>query len=627
MSRLDRHISVVRGKLMLGQFLKGLAWSALAVAAIVWTAVMVDRLLQLHLPHQGWLFLICIGVGTLAAWGFALWRRPSAQRAAVVIDEKLQLKEKFSSALYVRPLNDPFALAVVRDAEQTADNVSLHKRFPVVIPQRPLAGAGGMACVALLTFWLLPSFDLFHVQANRQKKIELAHHERVAAQNSVKQALVQLDNAPKQVADSQAIKLARNELAEALKNPGADPKVTQQKAQDALNQLDAVKAKIKDAEKFAEAKNEMRALESLPNSPQDTGPIAEARSALSKGDLSDAVEELKQAVDNFDKKTPEEQKKTADDMAKLAAQIQQQANNPQVQQNIQQQLQKMGMNQQQAQAMAQQMQAAANGDKAAQQQVQNAANKLAQQMNAKNPGSTPAQQQQVAAQMSQAMAQLQSQANGQAQSQQLAQSASALAQAMSQSANAQQQQQSPGKPGQQGSNGQSAQANAQQQKTQAGQAMQQQMQQMQQMANAAQSGAAGQQGNNPGQNGQQGQQGQGQNPGQPGHGQWAAGNPQNQQGQGDGNPGQASGARPGPQEAPFGVKQELSESQTDEKGKVLASSFVKAGTVVGESKAGLSNAVLQEKQDAADQVDEDRIPRASAQAVKNYFQTLKDDSK
>jgi polyhydroxyalkanoate synthesis regulator phasin len=75
------------------------------------------------------------------------------------------------------------------------------------------------------------------------------------------------------------------------------------------------------------------------------------------------------------------------------------------------------------------------------------------------------------------------------------------------------------------------------------------------------------------------------------------------------------------------VKQELSESQTNEKGKILASSFVKAGSIKGDSKVGLSDAVLQEQQDAADEVDEDRIPRAASEAVKNYFQTLKDDSK
>jgi hypothetical protein len=623
MSRLDRHISMVRGKLMLGQFFKGLAWSALALAAVSWTVIMVNRLVQFHLPRQGLLLLIGMGVVVIAAWAFAIWRRPSAKQAAVVIDERLELKEKFSTALYVRPLSDPFAAAAVRDAEQTADNVSLRNRFHVEIPQRPLIGASGVACIALLTFWLMPSFDLFHVEATRQKKIELAHHERAVAQNAVRQALVQLDNAPKQVADSESIKLARTELAEALKHPGNDPIATQQKADNALKAMEAAKSQIKDAEKFAEAKNEMKAFEALPNSPQDAGPITAARDALSKGDLSQAVEQLKDAVEKFDKKTPDEQKKTADDMAKLAAQIQKQANDPAVQQNIQKQLQQMGMNQKQAQAMAQQMQAAANGDKAAQQQVQNAAKQLAQQMNAKNPGASQAMQQQMAAQVSQALGQMQSQANGQAQSQQLAQSASALAQAMSQSANAQQQQNG-SKSGQQNAAGQSAQAQAQQQKSQAGQAMQQQMQQMQAMANAAQAGAgkSGSQGQNPGQQGGSAQQ---LGNGQAGHGQWAQGDPANKPGQGDGGPGQANGGRPAPEEAPFGVKQELSESQTDEKGKVLASSFVKAGTVVGESKAGLSDAVLQEKQDAADQVDEDRIPRASAQAVKNYFQTLQQD--
>ena len=37
-------------------------------------------------------------------------------KAAVAIDARLSLKEKFSTALYARPIKDPFAQAVVKDA-------------------------------------------------------------------------------------------------------------------------------------------------------------------------------------------------------------------------------------------------------------------------------------------------------------------------------------------------------------------------------------------------------------------------------------------------------------------------------------------------------------------------------
>jgi hypothetical protein len=177
--------------------------------------------------------------------------------------------------------------------------------------------------------------------------------------------------------------------------------------------------------------------------------------------------------------------------------------------------------------------------------------------------------------------------------------------------------------------------------------MQQQMQQLQAQANGAAGIKAGQQGGGAqgqqagaGQNGQQqggnngqwgagaqGQaqgNGQGQGPGQPG-GQWQAGNPQPQNGPGgQGGAAQAAGGlRPDPVEVPFNTKQELSNSQTDDKGKILASSFVKASAEKGSSKMSLSQVAESEMKDATDEVQQDRIPRGTWKAVKGYFDTLK----
>ncbi len=75
------------------------------------------------------------------------------------------------------------------------------------------------------------------------------------------------------------------------------------------------------------------------------------------------------------------------------------------------------------------------------------------------------------------------------------------------------------------------------------------------------------------------------------------------------------------------MKQELTHFQIDEKGKILASSFVKAGAIKGESKVEISNEALKDYQDATDEVDEDRVPRSASHAVKEYFETIKDDAK
>ena len=75
--------------------------------------------------------------------------------------------------------------------------------------------------------------------------------------------------------------------------------------------------------------------------------------------------------------------------------------------------------------------------------------------------------------------------------------------------------------------------------------------------------------------------------------------------------------------APFAVKKELSQSQTIEEGKILASSFVKAPADRGTSHVKLSDAIAAESKEAAEEVEQDRIPRGSQKAVKAYFDTLK----
>ena len=85
----------------------------------------------------------------------------------------------------------------------------------------------------------------------------------------------------------------------------------------------------------------------------------------------------------------------------------------------------------------------------------------------------------------------------------------------------------------------------------------------------------------------------------------------------------AMGKRPDPTETPFGTKTELSQSQTDENGKILASSFVKAPAEKGTSKMTLSKVAEAEMKEATDEVQQERIPRSAQRAVKGYFDALK----
>lgn len=178
-------------------------------------------------------------------------------------------------------------------------------------------------------------------------------------------------------------------------------------------------------------------------------------------------------------------------------------------------------------------------------------------------------------------------------------------------------QQAGGQQGQGGQQGGGVQQGAQQMQD-ALEAIKQDMKQQQAAQRAGQQGAGqqggGQQGG--GQQGGQGQRGQGQGAGQ---GQGQQGNPQGRQGAGQGGPGQGAGGQAGVEEAPFDFKEEISKSQDNEKGAILAKTYVKADAEKGESTAELREVVRSNLQEATDEVDNQRISRQAQKAVRDYF--------
>jgi hypothetical protein len=170
------------------------------------------------------------------------------------------------------------------------------------------------------------------------------------------------------------------------------------------------------------------------------------------------------------------------------------------------------------------------------------------------------------------------------------------------------------------------------------QAVQQQAAQMQQAQGMAQGGQQGQQG-------QSGQQGQGQAPGgqaqggqngnqqgggqqmnSPGMGQWGMQNP-TEPGAGAGGGGRGMGGTGLPYTpAPFGIKQEQSQSFDDEEGRTIASTLIEGETIRGESTAVIRDIVESETTDVTDEVASQRVSRRAQKAVRDYFNTLRRDA-
>ena len=76
--------------------------------------------------------------------------------AAVALDQAGAVKERLSSALYLRRSADPFSQAAVADAERTAATLQVRNVLPVRYPRRVNhAAVGWVAFEVLQPRWVL----------------------------------------------------------------------------------------------------------------------------------------------------------------------------------------------------------------------------------------------------------------------------------------------------------------------------------------------------------------------------------------------------------------------------------------------------------------------------------------
>ena len=619
MTRLDKHVAAVQTKMFLRRFIDALAWASVVWAGAVLLGVLIQKMfliLPAEFPSR-WVIVIgsVVCVGVAAVWAFL--HRPNTVQAATAIDERLRLKERFSTAMYLRGSTDPFAQAAVKDAEVTAQRVNLAKQFPLAFP-KPVYTTMVLVVAAFLSAAFVRPLNIFGKQQTLNKKAEDVQAQQAAKEN-VERAIAAVESMPKGQAQSDEFRKLVAELHEFSKAPKLnDPSKANRRALQALQEVNNSASKEWDkAKKYAEAQNAM--MQALQPPDDAKGPVGEARKEIAKGNFDNASQALEEAVKKFNEMTKEQKEDQAKQMQQAAQQLQQLAQNPQVQQQMQQQLQQMGANQQMAQQMQQMMQQAAQGGPQGQQaaqQLQQAAQQLAQQMN-NGQGANQQQQQQ----LQQALQQMQAQANAQNQANALAQAAQQMAQAMQQQAGQQQGQ------GQQNPQQGQQMAQAQQQMQQALQNMQGVKQDLNQMAQQAQQAQQAMQQGQQCANGQC--QGNGQQPGQQaqgqGQGQWKQGDPKNQ-GQGMGGPGIGQGGQAQREIAPFGTKYEQSQSQEEEKGKILASYMVKDQALKGESKAAMAKIIADAQREAADEVDAEHANRQAQKVAQEYFRTMEKES-
>ncbi|MEO1237076.1 MAG: hypothetical protein AAFX76_09840 [Planctomycetota bacterium] len=432
MTATQRTLGRARRRLVGHNALRALGWGVLIGAAAAGLAVVGMHFVGVPVPWWG---LASVGgAAVLVAALVAVLRRPNDQRVAVLVDERLGLKDRLGTSLYAASLEDSeLTRRVIDDAERAAGEAKVGQAFPV----RPTpVWWGALAAVAAVAVLALDPFGLQQrALAKAQAKLAAAEEARQleeALENAKEEAEALAEDAEARDEDG----VAEDELDPADLDEQLEALLTQRDLSNPEDQREAA-AEVSDLqEKFEEQiAQQEAAVEALQNTfsqldAGERGPTDRFADALRRGDFSSAQEELARLADQIESGdlSESQRERASEQLAALSEQLEQMAEQQEqlaeeaeqaanqamenagltpeqmeqlaeqgfspeaVQQALEQALQNQGMTQEQAQQAAEQLQ----------QQMQQA---MQQARNSQNAGDAAEQLAQQMQQMSQAMQQ------------------------------------------------------------------------------------------------------------------------------------------------------------------------------------------------------------------------------
>jgi hypothetical protein len=271
-----------------------------AVTAII--AVLVEKLFALNVIDSITLSVFCT-IFAAVILGIWIYKQPSKMQITLLLDERMKLKERFSTAYKISDLHDEFSEAARNEALSKVQSINLSHSFPIRL-SKGWTYTGVLWLVVLLLFAILPQKDLFGIKSKKDKKVEIALKNE-EAKTQINEATETLKLTMKKMSDPN--------IADALSKldqmpPDAKP---QDVKREAIRQLGDLSEKVKNLQKsdtLASMKMMEQMLKQLKGSPDSFS--QQLRMELAKGNFSQAASLLKEMQKQLSEgKLSEEQKK------------------------------------------------------------------------------------------------------------------------------------------------------------------------------------------------------------------------------------------------------------------------------------------------------------------------------
>jgi chemotaxis protein histidine kinase CheA len=342
----------------------------------------------------GWLAGMLALTALLGSTAWTWFRREDLVSSAAHLDRAAGLKERLSTGLYCQGMEDPFAQAVVSDAERISRGLSVPHHLPVRVPDSaPYAGV--TMVLALLFFWLFPTLDLLGTQEKQQDAKR--QDDRVNRAQAVIRPI--LDPQIRELREKNPELKKELDALEALKDAKLESPADLRR--EAMKTVDKIGQKLEEkrnSPEMAAAQEFKQMMRRLAAEQKSQSPVGQLSKALASGNLESAqaaIEDIKEALSK-EANTPEEKEKAEQlkaELEKLAAKIDQIAKD---EKKMKEDLAKAGLNEQQMKNVLEQMKAG-NMQAAAQQLAQQGlkqdqVQKLMQQMQKRSSGGNAASQ-------------------------------------------------------------------------------------------------------------------------------------------------------------------------------------------------------------------------------------------